>query len=167
MHLLDPAPGRLLVATPELVDPNFTHTVVYLLAVQDAGALGVVINRPSDTTVGEVMPQFSDAAVAPRVMFLGGPVGLDSVIGLGSMGTVDLAGDDDVEEASIRLFAGSAGWGPGQLDDEIDSGSWWVFESGPDDLLTEHPSRLWSEVLRRQGGVTAWFALATASPQFN
>ncbi len=81
MSELTPEAGRLLVATPELADPNFTHTVILLLAVQDQGALGLVLNRPSETTVDEVMPAFFDAAVSPRVMFFGGPVGLDALEG--------------------------------------------------------------------------------------
>lgn len=165
--MLEPIAGRLLVATPELADPNFTHTVVFLLAVQDLGALGVVINRPSDRPVADVVPQFDDVAVAPRVMFLGGPVGLESIVGLSETGAVDLAEVADQPVSHVRLFAGSAGWGPGQLEREIEQGSWWVVDAMPSDVISAHPETLWSDVLRRQGGVTAWFAAATANPQFN
>ena len=167
---LEPAVGRLLVATPELADPNFAHTVVYLLAVREEGVLGVVLNRPSETRVDEVMPRWTDAVREPSVMFFGGPVGLDSVIGLTGSGSVDLSSEPDeafAADRSLRLFAGSAGWGSEQLGDEIAEGSWWVFESEIDDVLTTDPSGLWSAVLRRQGGRTAWFALATANPMLN
>lgn len=167
---LPPAPGRLLVATPELPDPAFSHTVVLLLAAQDEGSLGIVLNRPSDSRVDEVLPRWADHVSAPGVMFFGGPVGLDSVVGLSSENrTVDLAGDlpSELEEPDLRLFAGSAGWGAEQLEIEIQDGSWWVFESEPGDATTSDPSTLWPRVLRRQGGRTAWFALATANPTFN
>lgn len=167
-----PAPGRLLVATPELVDPNFSHTVVLLLAVQSEGALGVVLNRPSDRRVDEVLPRFADRVAAPAVMFFGGPVGLDQVVGLSADGAVDLEDLESdsleiAENAQIRLFAGSAGWGAEQLESEIAQGSWWVFDAEPGDLTTSDPGTLWQRVLRRQRGVTAWFALATADPSFN
>ncbi len=166
---LPPAPGRLLVATPDLADENFTHTVIVLLAVRPEGVLGVVLNRPSDTRVEEVLPRWSDHVVPPGVMFLGGPVGLDSVIGLTATGTVDLTDEAALDEPrpGLRLFAGSAGWGADQLDQEIAQGSWWVFEGEADDITTSDPATLWPRVLRRQPGRTAWFALATADPNFN
>ena len=163
-----PAAGRLLVATPDLVDPNFSHTVLLLLAVRSEGALGVVLNRPSDTPVSEVLEPWGDRVVSPAVMFFGGPVGLDAVVGLTAAGTFDLNDplvDDTVPP--LRLFAGSAGWGPGQLDTEISQGSWWVFDAAPDDVTTADPGTLWSRVLRRQRGRVAWFSLATADPSFN
>jgi putative transcriptional regulator len=92
------------------------------------------------------------------------------VIGLTSTGSVDLSDDPDSQllgDSSLRLFAGSAGWGAAQLEREIDEGSWWVFEAEPDDVQSSDPSGLWARVLRRQGGRTAWFALATANPTFN
>lgn len=170
MVSLKPAAGRLLVATPELPDPAFAHTVVYLLAVGPDGALGVVLNRPSDTRVDEVLPRWADAVAPPGVMFFGGPVGLDAVVGLSATNqTVDLTGDvsDEAGSLVVRLFAGSAGWGADQLDMEIEDGSWWVFEAEPGDAVSSDPSDLWPRVLRRQGGRTAWFALATANPTFN
>ncbi len=169
-----PLAGRLLVATPDLGDPNFTHTVVLLLAVQPEGAIGVVLNRPSDRRVDDVLPRWADRVAAPAVMFFGGPVGLDQVVGLSAHGAVDLEdavfGDmpmDDEGSSEIRLFAGSAGWGADQLDAEIEQGSWWVFDAEPGDVTTSDPETLWQRVLRRQPGMTAWFALATADPSLN
>ncbi len=166
--------GRLLVATPELTDPNFDHTVVLLLAVRPEGALGIVLNRPSGRRVDEVLPRWAHRVADPPVMFFGGPVGLESVVGLSAHGAVDLedalTGDavpDDDGVSEIRLFAGSAGWGPDQLDLEISQGSWWVFEAEPGDVTTDDPDTLWQRVLRRQPGLTSWFALATADPSYN
>jgi len=169
-----PIAGRLLVATPELADPNFAHTVVLLLAVRPEGALGIVLNRPSDRRVDDVLPRWADRVAAPAVVFFGGPVGLDSVVGLSAQGAVDLddamfgdvPGDDD-GTSDIRLFAGSAGWGAEQLEAEIADGSWWVFDVEAGDVTTSDPETLWQRVLRRQPGLTAWFALATADPSFN
>lgn len=158
------------MATPEMADPNFSHTVIFLLAVREEGALGVVLNRPSITRVDDLMPNWAGSVVAPAVMFFGGPVGVESVIGLSDSGTVDLTEEPPFGEQptpTLRLFAGSAGWGDGQLETEIDLGSWWVFDGQSDDVLSTDPSNLWANVLRRQGGTTAWFALATANPGFN
>jgi putative transcriptional regulator len=83
------------------------------------------------------------------------------VIGLAAGGAIDLhASPDDVSDAptEVRLFAGSAGWGPGQLEDEVGERAWWVVEGESDDTLTRDPDGLWSRVLRRQAPPTAWFA---------
>lgn len=169
-----PLPGRLLVATPDLADPNFTHTVVLLLAVRPEGAVGVVLNRASDRRVDDVLPRWADRVATPAVMFFGGPVGLDSVVGLSAHGAVDLddamLGEmvpDDDGASAIRLFAGSAGWGPDQLDFEIAQGSWWVFDAEPGDVTTSDPETLWPRVLRRQQGITSWFSLAVGDPSLN
>jgi putative transcriptional regulator len=180
--------GRLLVATPSLEDPNFDRTVVLLLAHTPAGALGVVLNRPSQGDVDEFVPHWSEVAAPPNRMFLGGPVSLDSVIGLartdaevldlagpftpifGSVGTVDLHRAPDemgVPLAAVRLFAGSAGWSSVQLENEIAEGSWFVVDAEPTDVFTADPAELWRVVLRRQSGTLAWYANAGADPRFN
>ena len=126
-----PISGRLLVASPMLLDPNFARTVVLMLAHGDEGALGLVLNRPSDVDVGQVLPDaWRDVSPGPHVLFVGGPVGADSVIGLarvrgegdgfvamaGAVGTVDLEKAPDAIGEGVevaRVFAGHAGWGPG------------------------------------------------------
>ena len=162
--------GRLLVATPALRDPNFERTVVLMLAHSSEGALGVVINRPTATQASELIPGWGERAATPGVMFLGGPVGQNGVIGLHPGGTVDLnVPPEDTVDApdTLRLFAGSAGWGAGQLEDELSEGAWWVFDAEPDDPFVPIPDELWSTVLRRQTGVTAWFALYPDDPMVN
>jgi putative transcriptional regulator len=173
-----PLAGRLLVALPMLTDPNFARTVVLVLASDpDDGALGVVLNRPSLTSVVEPLPQWGPLAADPAVVFVGGPVGESSAIGLarsdtagptegwspilGHLGTFDLAtGPDQVAAGieTVRVFSGYAGWGPGQLEAEIDEGAWLVVDGAPDDVLCADPEGLWRLVLRRQGGRTAWLA---------
>jgi putative transcriptional regulator len=176
--------GRLLVATPMIADPTFERTVVLLLAHGPDGAFGVVLNRPSDTRVEEVAPEWADLAGAPGVVFVGGPVGRDAVLGLGRSDdlvadgdllvggctTVDLhrsPDDPSLRWSSVRLYAGSAGWAAGQLEDEVAEGAWWVLDAAPDDLLTADPSALWPSVLRRQGGELAWFAVHPHDPSSN
>jgi putative transcriptional regulator len=153
--------GHLLVATPRLRDPNFDRTVVLVLEHSEEGAAGVVLNRPSQAEVAGSLPGWDSLAGEPAVFFAGGPVTPTGFIGLarltstGAVGPVDLAGDPaDAAEgvAELRIFAGYAGWGPGQLEFEIGEGAWFVVDALPDDALSPAPSRLWSAVLRRQGG---------------
>lgn len=177
--------GRLLVATPLIGDPNFERSVVLLLAHGREGAFGVVVNRPSDTRVQEVASDWAPHAEAPGVVFVGGPVGREAVVGLarrgfeaedhfgpiaGDLGTVDLhrpPGLGDRPWRGVRLFAGSAGWAPGQLEDELAEGAWWPVDGTSDDVLTEDPDGLWSRVLRRQPGEVAWFAHHPKDPTAN
>lgn len=178
--------GRLVVATPVLGDPNFERTVVLVLEHSDEGAVGLVLNRPSDTDVGEPLPEWDAVAADPAVIFVGGPVARTAVIGLArgvpaasderwrplvaGVGIVDLgAGPDEVAPAieRLRLFAGYAGWGPGQLEAEIDTHAWWVVDAAPDDALCADPERLWSTVLRRQRGRLAMFANYPDDPSHN
>ncbi len=177
--------GRLLVATPLIGDPNFERTVVLLLAHGEEGAFGVVINRPSDTPVHEVAEAWATQVASPAVLFIGGPVGTDAVVGLalrgdgpsehfghvvGDVGTVDLHSPPNHGHSpwgGVRLFAGSAGWAPGQLEDELGEGAWWPVDVHPDDLVTTDPAGLWARVLRRQPGQTAWFANHPDDPSAN
>ncbi len=162
-----PRAGRLLVATPLIGDPHFMRTVVYLLEHDGGGTVGVIVNRPSHTPVEQVLPLWHEAMTDPAVVYGGGPVQPDGALclartlaptssmkALGSrIATVDL--DSDVDEAvaavsALRVFAGHSGWSPGQLDEEIRTGGWWVVEGSPDDLFSDEPADLWHRVLRRQ-----------------
>lgn len=180
--------GRLLVATPPLLDPNFVRTVVLMIEHNADGALGVVLNRPSATHLAEVLPAWGDLAVAPGFVHVGGPVQPDGMIGLARLdpagpldvpgvtvvwpgvGTVDLDGPVPGGAAGlhgVRGFAGYSGWGPGQLDGEIATGSWFVVDRRPDDLWSDEPAGLWHRVLRRQPGPLAQFANAPIDPSTN
>ncbi len=177
--------GRLLVATPNLSDPNFSRTVVLLIEHGDEGALGVVLNRPSELEVAEPLPAWADVAARPRVVFVGGPVSPSSAICLGrmagveghdwqpligSVGAVDLnlgPGDVTPQPQAVRVFAGYAGWGPRQVESEILSGDWFVVDAEPDDALSPAPDDLWSEVLRRQPGRLSLFADFPPDPSTN
>jgi len=169
---LEPAPGRLLIAAPLLTEDTFKRTVVYLLEDYSGGTVGVVINRPSRTPVGQVLPLWQDAVSEPSVVFGGGPVLVDGALCLGQVGgdgvgedessvrrlmdglaTVDL--DADVAlitglTTQLRIFAGHAGWSAGQLDGELAQGAWFVVTGSAADVFSEEPRELWSRVLRRQ-----------------
>ncbi|MEH1097770.1 YqgE/AlgH family protein [Micromonospora sp. CPCC 205561] len=167
--------GRLLVATPALKDPNFDRTVVLLVAHEPAGALGVVLNRATEVPVADVLGDWSDLAREPAVLFEGGPVQPDSAICVarlrhptqrargfqqvsGAVGTLDLSADPGpLREnfAGLRVFAGYSGWGSGQLEQEIEEGSWFVLDALPGDAFVDRPDDLWPMVLRRQGGMMA------------
>lgn len=178
--------GRLLVATPALSDPNFARTVVLVLEHGDEGAVGVVLNRPSETEVADPLPGWQRLANDPRVLFVGGPVSPDAAICLArswpdeevhayqpildGLGTVDLSVDpDDVAGglAAVRVFVGYAGWGAGQLEDEIEAGAWFVVNASSDDALSPEPDGLWEAVLRRQVGTLALFANFPTNPSLN
>ncbi|MGH8986517.1 MAG: YqgE/AlgH family protein [Acidimicrobiia bacterium] len=177
--------GRLLVAVPGMYDPNFDRTVVLLLEHTEDGALGVVLNRPSETGVEEALPGWEPVAAAPPVVFVGGPVAptgalaLGTVTGddaegwtpvLGPVGLLDLsqsAVGASFGVAQARLFAGHAGWTAGQLEGEIDAGGWFVVDAEPDDALFPDPEHLWPSVLARQPGRLAWFANCPADPRAN
>jgi putative transcriptional regulator len=188
--------GRLLVATPNLGDPNFERTVVLILEHGEEGALGVVLNRPSDLDLAEPLPEWARAAAHPPVVFIGGPVapsaavclarvaragaarGWEPVLGPsgplsgapGALGTLDLDSDPDETIAAldeIRVFAGYAGWGPGQLESEIEDGGWFVVDADAADPLSPAPENLWSAVLRRQRGALAFCAAYPPDPNLN
>lgn len=201
-----PAKGRFLVAAPALEDPNFHRTVVFLLAADMDGALGVVLNRPSDTSVDDVVPHWGLHVSIPDVLFVGGPVQPNAAICVGqavadsdskgrppvleptadlvgedddelgdiagtgysplvgALGTVDLnrgPEDIDVSFSGMRVFTGYSGWGPGQLEEEIEAGAWFVIEGEEADVLSPEPDRLWERILRRQGG---WMAVLARHP---
>jgi putative transcriptional regulator len=153
--------GRLLVASPDLVDPNFRRTVVLMLTHDAEGAVGLVLNRPTDIAIGEALPQWRDATAPPACLYVGGPVQPDAAIGLGlggtaaddpvlgAIGAVDLDGPPDAHR-SVRVFIGYSGWGPGQLDGELARDDWLVVDAEPGDVAAATPETLWRDVLRRQ-----------------
>jgi putative transcriptional regulator len=183
--------GRLLVATPTLTEPTFARTVVLLLQHGSRdGAIGVVLNRPSGTEVEQVLPAWADLSPEPPLVFEGGPVQTTAAICLGrarpgapahasyaplegptaALGTVDLDASPDALRSTVdrvRIFAGYAGWSPGQLEGEVEEGSWWVLDALPGDAFHPDPAVLWSTVLRRQGAPLAFAALYPPDPALN
>jgi putative transcriptional regulator len=178
--------GRLLVATPRLIDPNYVRAVILILDHDEDGALGVVINRPTELPLSAVLPGWGDAVVAPPLLFTGGPVAIESALGIGlaagagpeqsfkrltgDFGLVDLDAEPyDVLDGlvGVRIFSGYAGWEPGQLEMEIDEGSWYIVEALATDVLDPRPGELWRAVLRRQPNEMAYLASLPEDPSLN
>ncbi|MCX4550785.1 YqgE/AlgH family protein [Streptomyces sp. NBC_01387] len=209
--------GRLLVATPALADPNFDRAVVLVLDHDGEGSLGVVLNRPTPVDVGDILAGWDQLTGEPGVIFQGGPVSLDSALGVavipggsgpavpgideptprrrpwgdaseglrrrsdrddpigwrrvyGAIGLVDLETPPELLAAalgSLRIFAGYAGWGPGQLAAEVEAGAWYVVDSEPGDVSSPDPDGLWRSVLRRQRSMLAMIATYPDDPSLN
>jgi putative transcriptional regulator len=177
--------GRLLVATPKLRAPEFFRTVLLMLEHEEGGALAVVLNRPSDTSLDDALPGWSSRAAYPTVVFAGGPVTPESAIGLarippegsgegwdrvaGGVGVVDLnrSPEDVPGVEDVRVFAGNAGWAPGQLEMEIATGAWFVLEPDPSDAVSGAPELLWRTVLKRQPGNLSLYANFPIEPRMN
>ncbi len=176
--------GELLVAAPDLVDPNFRRTVVLVTEHSDEGAMGLVLNRPSEASVEEAAPELGGLVDDEAVVHLGGPVqphavvvlaefddpGAAAHLVLGDIGFVPAGADLDVLGASTRrarVFAGYAGWGPGQLESELGDEGWIRAPARADDLFEPAPERLWSAVLQRKGGRFALVARMPADPSLN
>ena len=177
----------LLVATPALLDPHFADTVVLLLDVDDNGALGVVLNRPSAVPVGEVLADWGEVVAEPGVLFHGGPVSTEGALAVGllrrsddapvgfrevfgQLGIVDLDTPVELVDGTLegmRIFAGYAGWGAAQLVGEIEEGSWYVVPGESWDAFRDDTADLWREVLRRQPGEMAWHSTRPADPELN
>ncbi len=159
--------GKLLVATPRLIDPNFYRTVVLMLQHDEEGTVGVVLNRPTEERVVDHLPEWAPLAGDGLVRF-GGPVEPEVAIGLAitpdgmetgvpGLSLVDLGEPPRGEGPPLRVYSGYAGWGTGQLEAEIATGSWYVVQAGPDDPFEEADDQ-WRRVLKRQPGPLALVA---------
>jgi putative transcriptional regulator len=176
--------GKLLVAGPALQDPNFRRTVVLICEHTDDGALGLVINRPTTVEVTDAVPELATLLGDDASLWSGGPVQPQSIVLLaelddppedalmvvGDVGLVLQGADleDLADDASRgRAFLGYAGWGPGQLEDELERGDWIVVAAEPDDAFRPEADGLWGEVLARQGGEYALLATMPPDPSLN
>ena len=174
--------GQLLIAAPMLVDPNFHRTVVLIMEHSDEGALGVVLNRPTELAVGDAVPDLAELADGDPI-FAGGPVQPQAVIALAEhirpVGAEAVVGpiapiqvSDDIEElegqvARVRVFAGYAGWSEGQLDDELAEEAWFIEPALPGDVFAGDPGSLWQRVLERKGGEYTLVARMPPDPSLN
>ena len=181
---VDSIRGQLLIAGPTLQDPNFWRAVVLVVEHTPDGALGLVLNRPSETTVAEVVPQLAELVDPADEVLVGGPMQPGSVIVLADFvdpGDAALIAFDQVgvmgaesEPADLvggvrraRAFAGHAGWGPGQLDNELERGDWILEPAQDQDAFARQPADLWGEVLSRKGGSYALVARMPPDPSTN
>jgi len=180
-----PLKGKLLIASPVIVDANFARTVIFVTEHGPEGAMGLVLNRRAESTVEQVVPDLDWIAEPGDHVHVGGPVAATSVIVLaefadrgeaaliidGDLGLVPAAADD--REALVaalrrrRVFAGHAGWGPGQLEAELEEESWIVGPALPDDVFADEPHELWATALRRKGREYALLATMPPDPSLN
>jgi putative transcriptional regulator len=185
--MVDALTGKLLVATPVLEDANFRRAVVLLLAHDENGAFGVVLNRPRpEAPVADHVPAWSEHAAAPAMIFAGGPVEPAMALALAAgprspeadgwqpmaagVGLLDLAREPEgigMPIERMRVFSGYAGWGGGQLEAEIEQNAWFVVDVKQDDVFTAAPERLWRDVLMRQRSDLKMYAHFPDDPSLN
>jgi putative transcriptional regulator len=177
--------GKLLIASPKIVDPNFRRTVVLLAEHGDEGAMGLVLNRVSEATVGDAVPALAWIAEEGSTVHVGGPVATSSVIVLAEfddpaqaallfdtdLGFIPAEADDHDALAAAtrrtRVFAGHAGWGAGQLEAELEEESWIIGEARREDVFADDLDDLWAKVLRRMGREYALIATMPMDPSLN
>lgn len=176
--------GQLLVASPALLDPNFQRTVVLVAEQDEGGTMGLVLNRQGDMDVADAAPVLADLVEPGAVVHAGGPVQPTAVVILaefdepalaaapvfGDVGFVAGEVDFDALAPSVRrarVFAGLAGWSPGQLEAEIEREDWILEPARAEDVFTDAPDSLWSAVLERKGGSFALLARMPLDPSLN
>ena len=182
---MDSLKGRLLVASPALVDPNFWRSVVLVAEhTEDGGAMGVVLSRPSETQVAEAAPVLETLVEPGAVVHVGGPVEPGSVLVMAEFEDPDdaaavvfdgvgfMPGDSEPDDVALgtrraRIFAGYAGWSPGQLESELEEESWLVLDPEPSDVFADDAEELWSAVLARQSGSLSLLARMPPDPSVN
>ena len=181
---MDSLRGRLLIASPVLVDPNFHRTVILIAEHTAEGAMGLVLNRPAETLVADAVPDLSELADSGAPLYVGGPVASDSVIVLAEFDDPAqaaalviedigfLPADAQLEDLSghtrrARVFAGHSGWGPGQLEAELEEESWIVEPPRREEIFSEDPDQLWAAVLRRKGREYALLSTMPPDPSVN
>jgi putative transcriptional regulator len=175
--------GHLLLSNATLFDPNFRRTVVLIGHHDEEGAVGVVLNRPLDVTVDEAVPPLADLVQRGDVVYQGGPVQPEAavvvadfedpakagVVALGTIGFLPEEADPDDLGAirRARVFAGYSGWGPGQLEEELDEDAWLVTPALPEDVFDDEPEGLWERVIARLGPTYAMMRTMPFDPSAN
>jgi putative transcriptional regulator len=165
------ARGKFLVASRELIDLNFSQSVVLLIEYGPNGAMGLIINRPTEVRLKEVLPDMEEFAYQGEALFVGGPVARNQLLMLLRSGR-EIEGTHLVFEdvyastsrtvleemvnhsgagESLRVYAGYAGWAPGQLDQEFARGDWHVLRADKETVFEKESSQIWNEFIR-------WFA---------
>lgn len=176
----DSTAGLLLVATPNVQGAPFERSVIAMLEHDHDGAIGLVLNYPTELEVTDHLPDVASRVTEPSVVFLGGPVQPDAAIALGrspsatfltpsafgDVGVVDVTDlPDDVDH--LRIYAGYAGWSPGQLDAEISEGSWWSLAATPGTLFATATASMWRKALAAAPGRARFYATFPDDPSTN
>jgi len=175
--------GKLLVASPALSDPSFDRAVVLMTEHSEDGAMGIVLNQPADSAARDLMPSLEEIA-HDDPLFIGGPVQPQAVVLLAEFADTSAAAwivvadvglasadteFDDLGDAVRRgrFYAGYSGWGPGQLEAEIELDSWIIEPPLPAELFPDDPESLWSDVLARKGGSYMLISRMPEDPSLN
>lgn len=175
--------GKLLIASPQLADPNFDRSVVLITEHGPDGAMGIVLNRPSEAEVESVIPDLAPVA-GDEPIFVGGPVQPEALVVLGEFTDPEMAAWIVVADVGLvsaqtdledlpgalrrgRVYAGFSGWGAGQLEEELEEEAWIVEAPLPAELFPDDPGSLWSDVLDRMGGEYALVARMPEDPSLN
>jgi len=177
---MDSLHGQLLVSSPALHDPNFRRTVVLITHHDEEGAMGLVLSRPSEVRVEDAVAELADLPGADQLVYVGGPVQPEAVVVLveheddpdspiiGRIAFMEAGSDlEELAVARARVFAGYSGWGPDQLEGELDENSWIIVPAEPDDVFAPDPDELWRTVLHRKGGKFALIATMPFDPKLN
>ncbi len=180
MTRVDSLQGQLLISSPALNDPNFRRTVVLMTHHDEEGAMGLVLSRPSEVRVEDAVPELAELPGADELVYVGGPVQPEAVVVLveheeepdspiiGRIAFMEAGSDlDELDVTRARVFAGYSGWGPDQLEGELDEPSWIVVPAEPDDVFAADPDELWRTVLHRKGGKFALIATMPFDPKLN
>jgi putative transcriptional regulator len=168
-----PEHGFFLVAKPSILDPNFQGTVVLVTNAPDGATLGVIINRPTERSLANILPGNPTLAKFTEPLYFGGPVervGLFAVFRAKEAPGQSFPVAEDLHLAlhpatveqllrkppeKVRFFNGYSGWAPGQLAVELERGDWWVFEADPETAFRKDTATLWEELARRARSITA------------
>ena len=174
--------GQLLISSPLLHDPNFRRTVILMTHHDEEGAMGLVLSRPSEVRVADAVPELAELPGAEEIVYVGGPVQPEAVVVLveheaepldapsivGNVAFMPAGADlDELDAVRARVFAGYSGWGPGQLEGELEESSWIVVPAEPDDAFAPDPDELWRTVLHRKGGKFTLIASMPYDPKLN
>ncbi len=174
--------GKLLISKPAVHADTFSGTITFLVEHDQGGAVGLILNRPSELLLADAFSEWGSLAPEAEPIFFGGPVERGAMVALadGSFGggelalglrSIDLERQVPLVRAEgverIRVFAGYAGWGPAQLEGELAVGAWWLADATKEDVFNDDPGNLWKSVLSRAGGELAWFAHYPQDPSLN
>lgn len=168
--------GVFLVAKAELTDPNFLHTVILLVSYGKDGALGLIINRPTEITIQQAIPDIKEPKNAGSNIYFGGPVNRNNLFALftsdkkpdnaqNAFGKIYFSGSKDVilsllqkedKKNKARIYTGYAGWMPGQLEFEIRRGSWRIVESSEEMVFSDYPENIWPSIFKKREEILTW-----------
>ena len=178
------APGQILIAEPFLADPNFARAVILLCEHGAEGSVGFILNKPTDLTLGDLLPELYTPLLNINQ---GGPVQLDTLHMLhrspeafggnqiipgvywgGSYEALqESIKENEYQPIDLKLFVGYAGWAPGQLEKELEEGSWMIADLSPRLLFETEPDNIWKSSIRLLGKEFSYLANMPLNPQLN